>query len=571
MKLGMKVLIILTCMWALVFALIFFYSNHSLIHDYNILEKNRITDQINQTKKTLKSLMASVKVLSTDWSQWNDAYQFMIDKNNAFIESNLTLTTLANAKLNFIIFFSTSGKLFYGSYYASGAEKLSAVPESILASLQKDNAFSIVKTLKGKSGIIKIENAYLVVSAMPIMTSNSDGDPHGTLVMGYYIDTEQLAKLADIVNVNLSLFTLPLQSNSKLLNIALSSIKQGNDYVITPVDKKTIYGFSALKDVDNKIIGIIRIVSNRTIYNQGLLTIRNYLLIISVMGLLFLATTWLLLRVFVLKRIIQASNDVIEIKNTSEFSRRINVSGHDELASMIHTFNSFIEMIELTQEQLKHRIVVRTEELNRIAEVNKNLLDQVETQKQVEEKLRRQESTLRSLAYYDSVTGIPNRLYFEEMLDKLIKKSIKNDKSFWLFMVDADNFKRVNKEFGRDAGDTYLRHISEQLVKSIGEDGVVARFAGDEFMLFLPGDYTKEMIADKIKLLFDSLCEPVYLKNTQYVTTFSIGICQYPGDGTTIESLEKHADVSMYYAKRDNGNSFRFYEDVGVHRPIITT
>src|SRR5438552_3300341 len=143
MKLWLKVLIILAMMWASISCLIYVYSRYALLNDYVLLEKQEMANDIVQTRKTLNSMMSSLTTMTNDWSQWDDAYQFMVIKNDSFIKTNLSFTTFQNANLNLILFFDTAGKLFYGKQYDLTQKKFIPLAPNLLDYFQSHPAFLI--------------------------------------------------------------------------------------------------------------------------------------------------------------------------------------------------------------------------------------------------------------------------------------------------------------------------------------------------------------------------------------------------------------------------------------------
>ena len=186
-----------------------------------------------------------------------------------------------------------------------------------------------------------------------------------------------------------------------------------------------------------------------------------------------------------------------------------------------------------------------------------------------EERKKAQEQ-VRQLAYYDSLTGLPNRNFFKELLDKNIEYSQRYGIQFSIVFIDLDNFKRINDTHGPEAGDQLLAIISERLVKllrrsdyiaRIEDDGIpdVARMGGDEFMTFLHNLTDLNNAARVARRLLEGIAEPLELKGREIFITASMGIANYPGDGNNSDELFKNADSAMYHAKEKGKNNFQYY------------
>lgn len=169
------------------------------------------------------------------------------------------------------------------------------------------------------------------------------------------------------------------------------------------------------------------------------------------------------------------------------------------------------------------------------------------------------EQRIHHLATHDILTGLPNRLMFNEMLAHEVEKGRRYQTRFALMFIDLDQFKDVNDSFGHDAGDMLLKETAKRLRDNVRSCDFVARLAGDEFVVIVqePGEIDQlHAIADKI---VHALRAPVMLGGRRHFVTASIGICAFPNDGVDEASLLKHADAAMYAVKRTTKNNFRVH------------
>ncbi len=169
------------------------------------------------------------------------------------------------------------------------------------------------------------------------------------------------------------------------------------------------------------------------------------------------------------------------------------------------------------------------------------------------------ESNLRSLSYYDLLTGLPNRaLLYNHLNQMLYNAKIKNEKVAVLF-IDIDNFKIVNESMGHEIGDRLLKLFAERLASSVNSDSMVARFGSDEFVMVKGG--LKDI--DSIKLIAESIIEkisqPFFVENKKLYITVTIGISVFPIDGVDPDILLKNADMAMHHAKEIGRNTYQFY------------
>ncbi|MBV1777095.1 sensor domain-containing diguanylate cyclase [Burkholderiaceae bacterium DAT-1] len=173
---------------------------------------------------------------------------------------------------------------------------------------------------------------------------------------------------------------------------------------------------------------------------------------------------------------------------------------------------------------------------------------------------KRNEERVLYLAFYDTLTALPNRFLFAEQLDQALRLRSRTDTSLALLFIDLDDFKCVNDSMGHDAGDDLLRIVARRLVDCVRSSDTVSRQGGDEFMVLLthlqhPDDATQ--IANKMLAVLDA---PITLGENKVRITASIGIALCPGAGEDATTLRRHADMAMYKAKQRGKHSFALYD-----------
>jgi diguanylate cyclase (GGDEF)-like protein len=277
-----------------------------------------------------------------------------------------------------------------------------------------------------------------------------------------------------------------------------------------------------------------------------------------------------LLKTLVLNRLLNVGKQVIDINSEAKFDHRIQITGKDELTEMVASLNSMLELIELTQEQLKYRISRRTKDMEKLSQLNRNLFKEMSKQRSIEAKLREDEKLLRQMAYYDTLTGLPNRALFNELLQQALTRAEHTKSKVAILFIDVDKFKKMNDTYGHDFGDKFLKVIATRLKQILKDNGVAARLAGDEFILFLSEILDKSAVDTAAASIFEYLTAPLNIDNIRFIPTFSIGISLYPDDGHTIEQIINAADLAMYYAKKQDGNSYRYYSAIENKRSSTT-
>lgn len=175
------------------------------------------------------------------------------------------------------------------------------------------------------------------------------------------------------------------------------------------------------------------------------------------------------------------------------------------------------------------------------------------------------EEEIRSLAFYDPLTNLPNRRLLMDRLRHALATSARNNHEGALLFVDLDNFKRLNDTRGHDIGDLLLAQVAQRLSGCLREGDTVARLGGDEFVVLLEELSTDardaaeraDWVAEKI---LSSLNQPYFLDNKEHHSTPSIGVCLFKGQSVSVDDLLKQADLAMYQSKAAGRNAIRFFD-----------
>ena len=188
-----------------------------------------------------------------------------------------------------------------------------------------------------------------------------------------------------------------------------------------------------------------------------------------------------------------------------------------------------------------------------------------------EDEVNRSKEELHRMAYFDSLTGLPNRRLFSEQLNLLMRLAKRSDSSIALLFLDLDNFKRINDSLGHSAGDLLLREVGLRLSECMRESDVLAhyvdseshidvsRLGGDEFTVILNQIQSTASAGDVAQRLLEALSVPLLIDGNELVISPSIGIALYPQDADNLEDLLKAADSAMYHAKDSGKNNYCYF------------
>jgi len=220
----------------------------------------------------------------------------------------------------------------------------------------------------------------------------------------------------------------------------------------------------------------------------------------------------------------------------------IRVHSNDELADLGRAFQNMIDSLNVSrarlleyQNMLEERVQARTQEL------------QAATAQALD------------LAQRDTLTGLPNRAYFSEELERAITTHQGTGERMAVLFLDLDLFKRINDTLGHQAGDLLLVRIAEILKHCVREGDMVARLGGDEFVLLAREVKSTEQVTRLARRVLNAFAAPMEIEDHSFRIGFSIGISLCPDHGTDARTLLKNADLAMYATKEQGRGSYRFY------------
>lgn len=232
--------------------------------------------------------------------------------------------------------------------------------------------------------------------------------------------------------------------------------------------------------------------------------------------------------------------------------------------------NNFYEILWediLTKGQWEGEVIDRkkngelyTAELNIIALYNEDkiLTNYIAITNDISEK-KQQEKLIHNLAYFDSLTELPNKILFEERFVSRIPTLKRNNKKAALLFIDMDNFKNINDTLGHLIGDKFLINIAKIIKEVLREEDTFARMGGDEFAIILESIDSAMDVIHVAQKIIDLFLKPIAIEGNKIYTGTSIGISIYPDDATSYSELIKAAETAMYQVKEAEKNNYQFY------------
>jgi diguanylate cyclase (GGDEF)-like protein/PAS domain S-box-containing protein len=224
---------------------------------------------------------------------------------------------------------------------------------------------------------------------------------------------------------------------------------------------------------------------------------------------------------------------------------------HITKQSAVRNISAVIAMVPGTKKRVASLLDIteRKQAENELVKANAGLVNEIELRKMAQNEIE-------SLAYYDHLTGLPNRLLLLNNLNQAIALARRIEKPIGIMYMDLDDFKAINDTMGHQQGDELLKAVAHRLVNILRKSDTVTRMSGDEFIIMVPNLGTVDHIEKVAAKVIAAFREPFELIQQEVYVTASIGIAIFPTDGQTGDELIKNADVAMYKAKDQGKNQY---------------
>lgn len=244
-------------------------------------------------------------------------------------------------------------------------------------------------------------------------------------------------------------------------------------------------------------------------------------------------------------------------KNPKLFKSEMHDSGfYKRMWEILFSGNPFVDIF--INRNKKGEVFYIHQTIRPLKDKNGNITHFVATGKDVTQ-LKAMEEKLNFLAYNDIITGIPNRNFFVERLNREIARSEYREKLFAVAVINIDRFKYINDTFGPAFGDHILKIAAERISGALRKGDVVARLGSDEFGIVFVDIRRSEDTAHIFEKIRSDFLQPIKLKDEEIMVELSAGVSFYPNDGKSADELIKNANIGLNKAKKLGGNTIQFY------------
>jgi serine phosphatase RsbU (regulator of sigma subunit)/sensor domain CHASE-containing protein len=347
-----------------------------------ILSKSIGNAEDNEARQTIKGVenlvlqtQQSFRERFLDWSAWDDTYNFINNLSPSYIQSNLVPNTLANLKVNLMLFIDNSGKIVYGTGFDIGSKKYQPIPGEISTRLTPDNLLLKHSDLTSNyTGIINLASGAMLITSQPIITSNNSGPIRGTIIVGRYLDDIAINQLSKSARLPLSLYQInDNKLPPKVKNNYEKLLERKTTTLVEAIDENSISGYSLIKDVYGQPALLLQVDMPRTSYQKSKSSFYYMMATLIAAGIVFDILILFLLERSILHRLSLLIDGVSTVREKKNLSLRLPLSGKDEISQLIGNINQMLETLEVSDTNQKKALTDLAKANQEIKSLNRSL------------------------------------------------------------------------------------------------------------------------------------------------------------------------------------------------------
>lgn len=352
MKLQNVTIIIIIAILAVFLIIVSLFFSTILMASYTDLEEKYVQKDLDQAVNKVNDELVILGNTASDWGPWDDTVHFVQGNNPDYITSNLLPSTFENLNLNIMVFTNSDGDVIYARAYDLQKKEFDSLPDIFQDRLDlKNPLMNMSDPSQVTKGILILSKDPLLVVSQPIVNSDYSGQPQGVVIMGRYLNAEEISRLGSLTRPGLSFIRL---DDPSLPPDLVSRIRENTSLpgLIQAVNDDLIAGYALIHDIYGDDVLILQITGTRDISHQGMNTIIQVILIILVGGLLLGFGVIMLINRVVLNRMNLLAQQVQTIGLFGTPADHVEIAGNDELSDLADEINQMLQTIEQTQKRL---------------------------------------------------------------------------------------------------------------------------------------------------------------------------------------------------------------------------
>lgn len=343
-----KTLVILAATLAGLLLIAYIPLRYIVLESFIGLEQQSIQQNVERAMNALSNDIATLDRTTLDYAGWDDTYVFMADRNQEYL-ANYVDTTFSSNRLSLVLIVNTAGQSIFAKAFDLNTQRVIAPAQRLLTFHADDRLLRHSDGPGSLTGVLVLPEGPMLVAARPILTSSYAGPSRGTLIMGRALDAAEIQRLADTTRLSLSVYRLADPQLPNDIRSARERSAQDTSIQVQSLDEQAIVGYTSINDVYANPALVVLVRSARSIYQQGLTSIRYFALSLLVVGLVFGIVVLALLEWAVLSRLARLEGDLRDIGASGDQSARVAVDGADELGRLASGVNGMLDALEHAQ------------------------------------------------------------------------------------------------------------------------------------------------------------------------------------------------------------------------------
>jgi signal transduction histidine kinase/sensor domain CHASE-containing protein len=352
--LSKKIILIIVSLIFLSFLFIGLTTGFILNENFLKLEKQSVERNVSQVMNSISTIQDGLAASTPDWAYWDDTYEFARGNNPSYIERNISELTFESNQIDLIVILDNNQNILFERAYNYSEEvdvpispELNNLLTNPLVAIHTDDSVGI-------SGLLATSTDLpLIISAYPILDSLVQGPHSGTLIFGIFLDTGKVSDIADLTISNVSLDSVNDTALSQDILAVKDSLTTPGTVITRPIDRKYVAGYTVINDIFDNPVMVLEVTRTRDVYRQGQSTFMFFGLTMAIFSFIFGIIELIVLRKTITSRFSMISQGVNIIGETGDISKRISVSGTDELKHLADNINNMLEKITETENQLR--------------------------------------------------------------------------------------------------------------------------------------------------------------------------------------------------------------------------
>jgi diguanylate cyclase (GGDEF)-like protein len=507
MGLRFKILLTFVLCFGLMAGISLTLLQRSMSASYDALERRDLTAHMGRVQQIMEARVAALNTTTRDWAIWTDMYQFALRPNMEWAKENIGASAMATADLSLLVIYGKDGRLITMTTNNPKGQNLTSAPLENTA----NSEFFKQQNLQPGCGLMATEAGLMLTCWTHISRSDATGDFVGRLVMGRLIDAPLVKKMGAQVGLPFEVhINATLPTGLTLWPADTKAGPLGKRDFFTAHEPSTYHLYYPLRDIFGREAALVTLAVSRDVHLQSeqLLArvLREQIALALIVGaLLFSTIHWMIVR-----RLRKLELQLLHVAESKTWDRRVDKQGKDELGVLADRINKLLELIQ------------------------------------------RQWQDLNTLSMTDALTGLPNRRAFDLSLAAEYTREQRNGRPLTLLLIDADQFKKYNDQYGHPLGDLALKSLAGVLQSAIRhEPDLAARIGGEEFAILLPeaDEAAGLMVANRIRANMIALNMAHAASTVKPDLTVSIGLAVARDEHLT--AFMKRADLALYQAKNE--------------------